>query len=77
VKGTLAVAKGDYILKTHTLEQIETMFREMGLGTSTERKRFQFLRTQEMVEEEKRPQLFIRVQDSTQKEQEAFDAKLA
>lgn len=64
-------------MKTLTIEQIEGMFREMGLGTTAERERLRIWNRQEMLEEEKGPQLFIRVQGSTREEQEAFDAKLA
>ena len=64
-------------MKTHALEQIEGIFREMGLGTTEERERFQTWKNQELLEEEKGLQLFIRVQGSTLQEQEAFDAKLA
>jgi len=63
-------------MKIHALEQIEGIFREMGLGTTEERERFQIWKRQEMLEEEKGQQLFIRVQGSTRQEQEAFDAKL-
>ena len=63
-------------MKIHALEQIEGIFREMGLGTTEERERFQIWERQEMLEEEKGPQLFIRVQGSTRQEQETFDAKL-
>lgn len=64
-------------MKTHSLEELESMFLEMGLGTTAHRQRFLFETVQTPEAEEASPQVFIRMQASTLPEEGVSDAKLA
>jgi len=61
-------------LKTHSFEEIEAMFRAMGLGTEAERQKFV---STTASDESNKAQIFIRVDAWTTPEEEDRRAQLA
>jgi hypothetical protein len=64
-------------MKIHSQEEIEEIFRRLGLATEADRQRFQFEMPVSAEEKREEVQLFIRAQGTTVAEGGNRDAKLA
>lgn len=64
-------------MREFTKEMIEMMFQEMGLGTQKERNRFINMSSFEFLNNSIMEQLFIRIENFTEQNQEDTNAELA
>lgn len=64
-------------MKVHSQEEIDEVFRTLGLATEADRKRYRFEMPAAVEEKREEVQLFIRVEATTAAEGEDRDAKLA
>lgn len=64
-------------MRIHSQEEIDWLFREMGLATESDRRRFQFESPTSAAPREEDVQIFIRTQSTTAAEGGDRNAKLA
>lgn len=64
-------------MATYSQDQIDAIFRKLGLATERDRRRFQFRQEAEVPPSAEDVQVFIRTQANTVNEEERDNAKLA
>jgi len=64
-------------MRSYSQDEIDAIFRELGLATETDRQRFQFGPQEGLPPGPEQVQVFIRTQANTVTEEEGRNAKLA